>query len=367
MGTIEFWAMGVADPRRAGAAAARAEEAGYDGMLVVDSQNLSGDPFVALAMAASTTQRLKVGTGVTNPVTRHPAAAASAIASVHLLSRGRAVLGIGRGDSALAHLGLAPASASMLERYVRALRSYLRGEAVPFADLADLAGSTGVTGGVAPVAALGLADGPQSSRIAWLPGALAPVPVEVAATGPAVLALAARSADRVMLAVGVDPGRVESALDAVRREAAAAGRPAGDLAVGAYVTVVAHPDRDVARVMASGSVSTFARFSVMDGKVRASVDADQAGALKDLHARYDMNHHTEAGSAQAAGLGGDLIDHFAITGPAVDCTERLRELAALGIDRFAVAGPSLGSDRDTARYARECFTNEVLPALQEVA
>ena len=89
--------------------AQRAEADGFDGWFVVDSQNLAGDCYVALAQAAAATERIQLGTGVTNPFTRHPAVTASAIASVHAASGGRAVLGIGRGDSALAHLGLAPA------------------------------------------------------------------------------------------------------------------------------------------------------------------------------------------------------------------------------------------------------------------
>ena len=71
--------------------AQRAERAGFDGFAVVDSQNLSGDPYVALALAARETERVKLMTGVTNPATRHAAATASAIASVHAISGGRAV------------------------------------------------------------------------------------------------------------------------------------------------------------------------------------------------------------------------------------------------------------------------------------
>ncbi|MCH7897258.1 MAG: LLM class flavin-dependent oxidoreductase, partial [candidate division NC10 bacterium] len=88
--------------------AARAEEVGYDGIVYVDSQNLAGDCYVALALAAQATSTIKLGTGVTNSFTRHPAVTASAIATVQVESGGRAYLGIGRGDSALAHLGRAP-------------------------------------------------------------------------------------------------------------------------------------------------------------------------------------------------------------------------------------------------------------------
>src|SRR5205807_5864490 len=107
---MEIWTVGSSYATAAPRSATRAEAQGFDGILVVDSQNLAGDPFVGLALAARETSSVKLGTGVTNPATRHPAATAAAIASVHVASGGRAHLGIGRGDSALAHLGLAPAS-----------------------------------------------------------------------------------------------------------------------------------------------------------------------------------------------------------------------------------------------------------------
>src|SRR4029077_11772816 len=74
---LELWTTGIAHANHAPRAAARAEAAGWDGMVVVDSQNLSGDTFVALALAARETTKLRLGTGVTNPATRHPAACAA--------------------------------------------------------------------------------------------------------------------------------------------------------------------------------------------------------------------------------------------------------------------------------------------------
>ena len=87
----QVWTIGVAAPNKIGAYAARVEADGYDGLAVVDSQNLSGDPYVALALAASTTSRIGLATGVTNPYTRHPAATASSIASVQAVSHGGCV------------------------------------------------------------------------------------------------------------------------------------------------------------------------------------------------------------------------------------------------------------------------------------
>ena len=76
---MELWTTGVASARGAARTAQEIEAAGWDGMLVVDLQNLSGDPYVSLALAATVTTRIGLGTGVTNSVTRHAAATATAI------------------------------------------------------------------------------------------------------------------------------------------------------------------------------------------------------------------------------------------------------------------------------------------------
>src|SRR5512143_1112151 len=179
----------VASARGAQRAAKEIEAAGWDGMLVVDSQNLSGDPYVSLALAATATTKLGLGTGVTNSVTRLAAATATAITSVNRISNGRAVLGIGRGDSALAHLGRAPARLRQFERYLMQLQTYLRGEPIDFAEIdvpLDWA---------PPMSELHLHDAPPASRIGWIAeGAAkgeAKVPVEVAASGPKVIAMGA--------------------------------------------------------------------------------------------------------------------------------------------------------------------------------
>ena len=167
---MELWTTTVASARAAQRSAQEIEAAGWDGMLVVDSQNLSGDPYVSLALAATTTTRIGLGTGVTNSVTRHAAATATAITSVNRVSSGRAVLGIGRGDSALAHLGRAPARLAQFERYLRHLQTYLRGEAVSFDEI-DIPHDV-----APPMSELELHDAPPASRIAWIADGLKGAP-----------------------------------------------------------------------------------------------------------------------------------------------------------------------------------------------
>ena len=79
---MELWTMRVPETGTVVAQAEAAERAGWDGITFTDSQNLCGDPFVAVALAAGATDRLQFATGVTNAYTRHPAALATVAATV---------------------------------------------------------------------------------------------------------------------------------------------------------------------------------------------------------------------------------------------------------------------------------------------
>jgi 5,10-methylenetetrahydromethanopterin reductase len=345
----EVWATGVSLPGVAVKSARRAEADGFDGWFVVDSQNLAGDCYVALAQAAEATEHIRLGTGVTNPYTRHPAVTASAIASVHAASGGRAVLGLGRGDSALAHLGLAPAPVTVLERYLAQVQAYLRGDPVAFDDL----GSDALNG----VESLGLAGGPASSRLHWLPPDLPKVPVTVAATGPRVIEVGARLADRVTFALGADPERLAWGIERAR-----AANP--DVQMGAFVNVVCCEDTDTARALASGGMSTFARFNVMHGTTHGPMADDARATLQEVHDAYDMRAHTRSGSPQAERLTAGFAESFAVLGDAERCVTRLRALIRLGLDHLVIVGPSLGADPTDARAAHARFVRDVLPELQ---
>lgn len=354
---IEIWSAGAGSPARIADMARRTEDEGWDGMALVDSQNLAPDPYVLLGRAAAATTTLKLATGVTNPLTRHAAAAATAAATVQAASRGRFVLGIGRGDSSLAHLGLAPASPAAFEHYLTRLQGYLSGDEVPFeteSDGADVAAAS---------SALGMAGGPSGSQVRWIAAAgqagLPKVPVDVAATGPKVIAIAARQAERVSFAVGANAARVGWAIDEYRR-----ARGGDDLSgVGAYVPVLVHPDRDAARRHISGGVASFARFSVMHGRVTGPADERSRVALEAVHDAYDMNHHFSHGSPQSQGLPPEVVDEFGIAGPPDYCIERLQQLAELGLTKLILLGGAIGMDRETAVQSRKLLTQEVLPAL----
>jgi 5,10-methylenetetrahydromethanopterin reductase len=355
---MQLWTTTVASPRATARVAREREAAGWDGLLVVDSQNLSGDPYVALAMAATATTRTGLGTGVTNSVTRHAAVTACSIASIQRLSGGRAVLGIGRGDSALAHLGRAPSRLAPFERYLRQLQSYLRGESVPFDDI-DIPISV-----APPMSELQLADAPAASRIGWIAEGAPKVPVEVAASGQRVIAIAARHAERVMFALGADEERIAWGIGLARAARKEAGLDPNGISFGAYITCGCHTDLGTARNLIRGSLTTHARFSVMHGSASGPVSAADRAVLSDLRNAYDMRAHTRADSRQAGVLTEAFIERFAVVGSPDRCIARLKRLAALGLDKVALAGSMRGVSEADAEVARQLLESEVLPAMR---
>lgn len=349
---VEIWTNGAGLPRAFIARAQAAEAAGFDGVTIVDSQNLSGDPYVALGMAAAETERIKLGTGVTNPWTRHPAVTASAIATVHAVSGGRAVLGIGRGDSALAHIGFAPAPVSVFEDYLRRLQGYLRGEEVAFETQGN-------------VESLHLANAPRSSKIEWLrPGRFPKVPVDVAATGPKVIRMAATVADSLTFAVGADPERLKWALATAREARSAAGLDPMAMPFGAYVNVVPHDDREVARRLGEGGLSLFARFQAMHGQAVGPASEEERRVTEAIHDAYDMTRHSRSGSPQAGVITSGFAQEFGIFGPSKYCVERLKEIIGLGFSRLIVVGGSRDADPAEGSMAESRFVEEVLPAIR---
>lgn len=354
---MEFWTSSAAMPSRMAEYAKQAEAIGWDGLSTVDSQNLSGDPYVSLAMAATATARLGLMTGVTNVATRAAAVTATAALSVQKVSNNRMVLGIGRGDSALAHLGRAPAHVRWFENYLAVLQAYLRGEEVDF----DRAG---ILDAIAPkVENLGLADTPTSSAIHWAAG-MAKVPVEVASTGEKVIGIAARHADRIMFALGANPDRISWGMETARAAADKSGRDPDSLQYGAYVNLVCHDNLKVAREIGRAGTSLFARFSVMHGKVSGPADESQMQVFKNVHDRYDMNKHAQAGGGQTTALTDEFMDSYAIVGPAPHCVERLEELHSLGIEKFAITGPNFISRQPEAVDAANNFVEEVMDKLR---
>src|SRR4051794_1076437 len=147
----------------------RAESLGYDAFFL--AEGWGHDASVLLAEVAVRSSRIRIGTGVLNVWGRSPAQIAMLAASLHEISGGRFILGLGAGSPALAEgLHDVPFRAPVrrLAAVTRQVRALLNGDRVT------------------------PAGGARGLRLALGPS---PVPIMLAALGPAAIRLAGEVAD----------------------------------------------------------------------------------------------------------------------------------------------------------------------------
>jgi 5,10-methylenetetrahydromethanopterin reductase len=337
----EIWTAGANRPGQAVELAQRAEADGFDGLSFGDTQCIASDPFVGLALAAAATKRLQLGVRVTNPLTRHPAATACAIATVQAEFPGRVMLGVGRGDSALALLGKAAATVAELEDFLVQLQGYLAG---------------------APVEQNG-----TMTALQWLPPGVPKVPVDVAATGPKVIAVAARHADQVSFNVGADAERLRGCIALARNAREQAGGNPDELSFGAYLAVVAHPDRQIAHDLIRGPLAAYAHFSGMPGHPLDGLDPRDAATFKALGEHYDSGRHARPDASHVAFLDEEFVERFGVVGPVDHCIDKLGDLLSLGLDRLMLIGVHPMSPPEHVAEYRRLLVEEVIPGVRQAA
>lgn len=313
---------------------ARLESLGFEEVWFPDSQLVTGDPYVAMALLGAATSRLGLCVGVSNPVTRHVSVTANAIATLNQAFPGRVALGLGTGHSAVRTLALPAARLGDLRAYVTACRALLRGEEARPAP-----------------------EGPPVRFLQSSKGALNttdPVPIRVAAGGPAALRLAGELADEVIVGTiderllalqleHVREGRERAgrAPDAVRVTAVAAfylrspapaleelvdqvGLHVSSMLVSNWRIVLANPDR----------VDPGLRQSFERG--REAFSFERAGGSGDANLRAYETYMTGIPEWQR-----ELVDEPALRakvlwGPAAEIRSRLRRLEELGVGRVVL-------------------------------
>jgi 5,10-methylenetetrahydromethanopterin reductase len=293
-----------------------AEEVGFSLVGIADSQSVFRELYTVTALCAQATRRVLIGPTVTNPITRHPAVAASAIATVDETAPGRTVFGLGSGDSAILNLGERPATLAGLRAYLAAMRALLAGRET------DWQG--------------------KRIRLTW---PSRPVPLYLAAEGPRTLELAGELCDGVIVNLGLQPELIRDAVARVHAGARRAGRdPAGvDLWTLVRVNVVDDVEAGIDEIkmeLASSAHHVF-RFT-LEGK---QVPPELADSIRRVQQGYQPAAHERLGpSPNAALLDADptllryLADRFAVVGPPEACAAKLCAVAEAGIGGFLFTG-----------------------------
>ena len=213
---------GCASADRTAEFVARAEEAGFAGVGIPDTQLIMRDVYVALALAAQRTSHLTLYTAVTNPVTRHVSVLASLVQTVEELAPGRLRIIIGSGYSAVSTIGQRAASLQEMRDSVMSLRRLLAGERVRL--------------------------GGFDARLPYASGRH--IPILIAATGVRTIELAGEVADGALLAVGLHPATMDGARRRLEAGAMKAGRDPQSLEVIFVGRVVLEEDAAIAQAMA---------------------------------------------------------------------------------------------------------------------
>ena len=287
-----------------------AEDAGFDIVGIADSQSVYRDVYTCLALCATGTRRVRLGPRVINPLTRHPAVAAGAAATLAEMAPGRTMLGIGTGDSAVLNLGLTPSTRAHLRAYVETVR-----------ELLDTGSSVWEEHPV---------------RMTWGSGR---IPIYLAASGPRMLHLAGEIADGVIINTGLTPDIVRDSIARVRAGAEAAGRRLEDVDLWWLPVANVRDDRtaaidEVTMTLASAG-SHLSRFTTK-GKHIPSALHDAVVALGE---RYRPEEHSKPDSSNRGlirelGLLDYLADRFAIAGTVGDCVAKIEAAAAAGARQF---------------------------------
>ncbi len=288
-------------PENLPAYAQLAERLGYDELWVVEDCFFTG-AVSAAAVAAASTESLKIGIGILPAAFRNPALAAMELSNLSRLFPGRIQPGFGHGVPAwVRQVGAHhPSPLAVLEETIAAVRALLHGETVT------------THGRHVDLDAVKLAFPPAEPPL-----------ISAGVRNEKSLRLAGRVADGTILAEGAAPAYIAWARERIDEGRAEAGRTDPH-----RVTVYAHLDFDDAARSARSELA--AQF---DSPVQPSDPADA-----ELLARLVADAKGDL-EALAAALPDEIVDRYAVAGDAGTCSSAVTRLAAAGADAVVFVPP----------------------------
>ena len=305
-----------------------AEDNGFEYGWTYDSHVLWQESFPLLTLAAQATKTMKLGHCVTNPGTREPTVLASGYATLHDISNGRMVMGIGRGDSARRYIGQQPVRVAEFERRLAMIKPFMNGQAVQWND--------------------------KELQLKWVRPELPEIPMWVAGYGPKALAVAGRVGDGVIIQLA-DPDIIQWIMATARKSAEEAGRDPARLKC--IVSAPSHISDDIADArdqtrwfpaMVSNHVMDLIERYGADGSVVPTALTDFVRARK----FYDYDEHSRVGARHGEFVTDEICDRFSVLGTAPQAAEKLRELESIGVDQFNIYLMTEGQEETLTAYGR---------------
>jgi 5,10-methylenetetrahydromethanopterin reductase len=304
-----------------------------------DSQMIHRDVYQCLALCATNTKKIGLATGVTNPVTRDITITANSISTLNEISSGRAILGIGVGDSSVRRIGAIPSSVAKLECAVKDLITLCKGEPKSFPQ--------GMT-----------------ERMRWVSGR---VPIFVSATGKRMLKVAARIADGVIINVGTAEQGVKDAIELVRAEVFKRPREEIDrfrISNLSFINVAENRKEAIkaARPYVIWYWDNARRLFEINGVPSEALERNLR-ASKSSFAEQDHIHSDNWSSSLSLSsfITDEMIEKFTIAGTPEDCVKRLREIERSGVQLFIAR--HTGDEKEWNFFLKE-YCENILPEFQ---
>lgn len=307
----------------------RAEELGFSHAWFYDSQLLYTDVFVAMALAAEHTSRIKLATGVLIPTNRIAPVAANGFASLNALAPGRVVFGVGTGFTGRNTMGLPAQKLADMDEYIGVVRTMLTGGTAEFH----------TEGTMRRVRFLN----PENGML----NVTDEVPVHVSAFGPRAMRLAAASADGWLTFAGnVDRARKQledfsAACERQGRDASAFYKTTFSLGC---VLGEGEP-ADGPRAIAQAGPGVAVGWHGMVERARAAgspIPEPQASLYESYtpsdarHLSLHRGHLLFVREDERQFVSGDAIRAATFTGTAAELRERARAMEAAGFDQLTI-------------------------------
>jgi len=308
--TIGTTLQGVDRPDDFVEAVKRIEDWGYDYLWLTDSSLHARYCYAYLTLAATNSSRMLLGTNCTHPITRHPAVNANAIATVNEISGGRAVLGIGVGDSPVLELGARIAKVKEVRAMVEMARRLYSGERFdyegPHFELRNATIHHGLDG----------VDAPK---------------IYLTVSGPRMLEMAGEVADGVIIHCGAFREGLEFALSHLRTGLERAGRSIEDIDIAWQLFGVVDDDLEAARDAARPIAAWFPMRSPLYCKIAGLPDE----LTEEIRSVYSGGEFHEARRAHEL-TNDEMVDKFTVAGDVQTWQERIAMAEEFGITHIEI-------------------------------